>query len=207
MSCGISLETEPQTSSGISLGTESKTVGHYLNGQRFPKFRPIFKINIFGHGTWRLKKVHMYFLYPTRLKLSLLLLYMQQLSRYMYMPNVKTTILCKKCGVQKQVLTLFLPPNGSKLSIFSLYMYPLSRNRRIFTIAMLHHRQKCTGVAYPHTCYAKDFHHNQQGNELILVALPNSIGFQHSWPTYHILRGWKMLRPTRLEILSTDLAV
>ncbi len=57
-----------------------------LYRQRFPRYRPIFKIAIFGHETWQVAKVpevaHMFCFYPRGSKLSLFLLYGQRFPRY-----------------------------------------------------------------------------------------------------------------------------
>ncbi len=57
-----------------------------LYRQQFPRYRPIFKIAIFGHKIWSLAKVpkaaHILFFYPRGSKLSLFLLYGQRLPTY-----------------------------------------------------------------------------------------------------------------------------
>ncbi len=57
-----------------------------LYEQRFPRYRPIFKIAIFRHETWNVEKMpgvaYVSFLYPRMSKLSLFSLYWQRFMRY-----------------------------------------------------------------------------------------------------------------------------
>ncbi len=57
-----------------------------LYGQRFPRYRQIFKIAIYGHEAWPLAKVpevvHILSFYPRGSKLSLYSLYGQRFPRY-----------------------------------------------------------------------------------------------------------------------------
>ncbi len=66
-----------------------------LYGQRFPRYRPILKITIFGHETWNLKKrpevAYGPSFYPRGSKLSLFSLYGQRFPRYG--PILKITII------------------------------------------------------------------------------------------------------------------
>ncbi len=58
----------------------------FAYGQRFPRYRPIFRIAVFGYETWNFEKssrscIWTLFL-PRGSKLSLVLLYGQRFSRY-----------------------------------------------------------------------------------------------------------------------------
>ncbi len=70
----------------LSTPKGSKLSLFLLYGQRFPRYRPIFKIAIFGLETWQVAKVpevaHIPSFYPRGSKFSLFLLYGQRFLKY-----------------------------------------------------------------------------------------------------------------------------
>ncbi len=132
----LSLSLYPQ---GLKLSLFS------LYGQRFLRYRPIFKIAIFGHETLLLANVpkvaHIPSFYPRGSKFSLFLLYGQRFLRYG--PIFKIAIFGHETWQVSKVpeiahISLFYP-KGLKLSSFLLYWQRFLRCGTIFKIAIFGH--------------------------------------------------------------------
>ncbi len=94
-----------------------------LYGQRFPRYRQVFKFVIFGHETWQVAKVsevaHIPYFYHRGLKLTLFLLYGQHFPRYG--PIFKIHIFGKKLGkwskFQNLHTYLLFTPDGVEIEV------------------------------------------------------------------------------------------
>ena len=107
--------------------------------------RMIFKISIFGHEIWNLKKgpnvPYVLFFYPIGSKLSLHSLYGQPFLRYTLTFKIAIfgheTWPLRKVPEVPHMLSFY--PRGSKLSLFSLYRKRFLRYGQIFKIAIFGH--------------------------------------------------------------------
>ncbi len=114
-------------------------------GQRFPRYKPIFKIAIFGHEIWPLAKApevaDILSFYPRVSKLSLFLLYEHQFPRYGLIFKIaifghEIWPLDKVPDVAR-ILSFY--PRESKLNLLSLYGQQFLRYGPNFKIAIFGH--------------------------------------------------------------------
>ncbi len=145
-----------------------------LYGQRFPRYRPIFKIAIFGHETCPFAKVpevaHMHSFYLRGSKLSLFFVQRAAASEklahfqncHIWAWNVAISQSSRSC-----TYTFFLP-QGSKLSLFLLQRRQFPRYGPIFKIAIFGH-ETWSLVKFPEVAHILDFY--PRGSQLSLFSM------------------------------------